>query len=182
MYKNVTTGLVLYVNSILEAPTLKNGSGRELRYLHDIVNQNVRAISAMKYDTFESFVTAIIELKLDQTTMFEWQRHTQEDKSIPPCSELLSFLDLRARASENVKQEPPKRVVSGRDKSTPKSYTVSIDDLCAACKASRHPLFACNVFQALPHAKKLAVVRNNNICLNCLRAIPMVRLPRPGRC
>ena len=94
------------VNSLLEAPacTLKNGSGRELRYLHDIVNQNIRVISAMKCDTFESFVTAIIELKLDQTTMFEWQRHTQEfeGNSIQPYSELLSFLDLRARASVNL--------------------------------------------------------------------------------
>ena len=113
--------------------------------------------------------------------MFEWQRHTQGDKSIPPYSELLSFLDLRAWASENVKQEPSKRVASGRDKSTPKSYTISTDDLCAACKARRHPLFACNVFQGLAHAKKLSVVRNNNICLNCwesailLKNVPLRR-------
>ena len=36
-----------HVQAILEAPVSKEGTGRELRHLHDVVNQHVRALKAM---------------------------------------------------------------------------------------------------------------------------------------
>ena len=36
-----------HVQMILEAPSLKNGSGKELRRLHDVVQQHLRALKAM---------------------------------------------------------------------------------------------------------------------------------------
>lgn len=36
-----------HVRAILEAPTLKDGSGKELRRLHDVTLQNVRALKSM---------------------------------------------------------------------------------------------------------------------------------------
>ena len=85
-----------HVHSILESTSLKEGNGKELHHLHDIINQHVRAISAMDQNKFDSFITALLDLKLDQTTMFEWQRYSEETKSVPPYPELLKFLDLRA--------------------------------------------------------------------------------------
>ena len=40
------------------------------------------------------FVTFMLETKLDQTTMFEWQKHSQGSKEVPDYLELLQFLDL----------------------------------------------------------------------------------------
>ena len=42
-----------------------------------------------------SFITAMLELKLDQTTIFEWQRHSQDSNYVSHHSALLEFLDLR---------------------------------------------------------------------------------------
>ena len=39
-------------------------------------------------------------MKLDSTTMFEWQRHSQDHTDIPDYQELLDFLNLRAQAAE----------------------------------------------------------------------------------
>ena len=54
----------------------------------------------MDYDPSGLFITSVLELKLDQTTMFEWQRHTQTINDLPHYQELLDFLNLRAQASE----------------------------------------------------------------------------------
>ena len=107
----------MHVRLILEAPPLKEGTGKELRCLHDIVTQHLRASKSMEYDPSRHFITSILELKLDTTTLFEWQ-HSQSKAELPHYQELLTFIDLRAQgsatataASKRVRNEPapPKR-------------------------------------------------------------------------
>ena len=54
---------------ILEAPALKEGTGKELRHPHDTVQQHLRALKAMDYEPSGPFVTSILELKLDVNTV-----------------------------------------------------------------------------------------------------------------
>ena len=54
----------------------------------------------MGYDPSGPFITSILELKLDTTTLFEWQRHSQSQTKVPHYLDLLTFIDLRAPASE----------------------------------------------------------------------------------
>ena len=83
-----------YVRRIVDAPSLKDGTGKELRTLHDTVVQHLRALKALGHEPSKQFITSLLELKLDSTTMFEWQRHSQEHTDVPDCSELLAFIDL----------------------------------------------------------------------------------------
>ncbi len=83
-----------HVQRICEAQSLKDGSGKELRRLHDTVQQHLRALKAMDQDPSGAFITSMMELKLDQTTMFEWQKTSQATKEIleflnPSCGDLL---------------------------------------------------------------------------------------------
>ena len=71
--------------------------------------QHLPALTVMKYETFASLVTSILELKLDHTTMFEWQRHTQDSNAVPDFDDLLEFLDLCARAEKNAPREGERR-------------------------------------------------------------------------
>ena len=57
-----------YVRVILEAPPLKDGSGKELRGLHNIVQQHLRALKTVDYEPSGPFITSILELKLDAYT------------------------------------------------------------------------------------------------------------------
>ena len=41
-----------HVKMILESPPLKEGSGKELRRLHDNVQQHLRALKAMDYEPY----------------------------------------------------------------------------------------------------------------------------------
>ena len=41
-----------------------------------------------------SFVTLLVEMKLNQSAMFEWQKHTQENVDVPNYEEILEFIKL----------------------------------------------------------------------------------------
>ena len=85
-----------HTRAILDAPSLKGGNSKELRRLHDVAKQHLRALKVMKYETFASLVTSVLEFKLDHTTMFKWQQHTQDSNTVPDFDDLLEFLDVRA--------------------------------------------------------------------------------------
>jgi hypothetical protein len=85
-----------HVRMILETPQLQDWSGKELRRLHDTIQQHTRALKSRGEEPSPSFITSTVELKLDSATMFEWQRHTQSSKVIPHYQEILEFLVHRA--------------------------------------------------------------------------------------
>lgn len=89
-----------HVCMILEAPSLKDGSSKELRRLHGTVQQHLRALKAMRYEPSGPFITSVLELKLDVNTMFEWQKCSQATPEVPHYTELLEFINTRGQASE----------------------------------------------------------------------------------
>ena len=68
---------------IFEAPSLKEGTGKELGRLCDTVQQHLRALKAMDYEPSGPFITSTLELKLNPNTMFEWQKHSQSSTVVP---------------------------------------------------------------------------------------------------
>ena len=52
-----------HVHAIMDVPSLKEGNGKEIRCLHDVLVQHYRALKAMDEDNFETLLTAIIEFK-----------------------------------------------------------------------------------------------------------------------
>ena len=165
-----------HVKMIIDAPSLKDGSGRELRRLHDTVLQHLRALKAMDYEPSGPFITSVLELKLDTNTMFEWQKHSQESNEVPHFQRLLEFLNLRAQASEITTGELSKKVKSEMKRSLipvkpVASFAGAADPIanCVSCKTGKHPLYICPKFKSLTHDKMLLVLRTNNLCLNCLK-------------
>ena len=161
---------------IIDAPSLKDGSGRELRRLHDTVLQHLRALKAMDYEPSGPFITSVLELKLDTNTMFKWQKHSQESNEVPHFQRLLEFLNLRAQASEITTCESSKKVKSEIKRSLipvkpVASFAGAADPIanCISCKTGKHPLYICPKFKSLTHDKMLLVLRTNNLCLNCLK-------------
>ena len=71
--------------------------GRELRRLHDCLQQHLRALKAMGHDPSGPFLTSTIELKLDQNTMFEWQKYSQKSTTVQDYRDILEFLNLRSK-------------------------------------------------------------------------------------
>ena len=160
-----------HVKTIVEIPTVKYGNGRELRQLHDLVSQHLRSLRTIKGDTFESFMSSLIEMKLDQSSKFAWQQHTHERRDVPSIDELLEFVDWRAQASElSIPRDAERKYFTMEKKTkTRTSYQIATERKCAACNEANHPLYTCTSFQELPHEERLAMVRRQSLCMNCLR-------------
>ena len=58
-----------HVRKIQEAFSLKTGSGQELCRLHDHLQQHIRALKVSGDYNIETYLTAAIELKLDETML-----------------------------------------------------------------------------------------------------------------
>ena len=67
----------IHVQTIVETLQVKDGTGIELCRLHDKVQQHLTALKAMGSEPPGPFITSVMELKLDPTTMFEWHRKSQ---------------------------------------------------------------------------------------------------------
>ena len=65
-----------HIKVIIETPSLRDGSGKELRQLHDTLQQHLRALDTADCEPLSHFITSIIQLKLDPGTLFKWQKHT----------------------------------------------------------------------------------------------------------
>ena len=97
---------------IIDIPHLKEGSGKKLHSLHDVAQQHLQALKAMKkYEPSGLFITSLIELKQDTNTMFEWQKFSQESDSMPHYDDL-AFINLRAQASETIATESKSKFAS----------------------------------------------------------------------
>ena len=163
------------LKKIVDISPIKEGTGKELHRLHDVAQQHLRALKAMKQELSSSFITSLLELKLDASTTFDWQKASQEATTTPHYNDLLEFINLRAQASETISSESRPRPATPRVNFSNKSvtsFTASAsnpDTNCILCKTERHPLYAFPQFKSLPHDKMVSALRNNKCCLNCLK-------------
>ena len=123
------------------------------------------------------FITSVVELKFYTTTIFEWQKHSQDATSVPHQQDLLDFMNLCAKVSETSSSESMKASkgeVRKHFQSSKQitSFTTNTDtfeiQVRVLCKPERHFLFNCNKFKELPHDGKLSVLKTHKLCHNCL--------------
>ena len=148
-----------HVRKICEVPPLNDGNGKELRCLHDVL-QHLRALKSMDHEPSVSFITSMMELKLDQSTMFEGQKFSQKSTDVPHYDKLLKFLNLRAQACEtctsDTKRTPRKDAHPNKKPQSNKpvtSFAASTSESVLQCilyKPEKHPLYACPRFKVLP--------------------------------
>ena len=152
-----------HVHAIIDAPPLKDGSGKELRKLHDNLQQHLRALVTLGYDLPGTFITSMIELKLDANKLFEWQKHSHDNSEVPPYEQLLAFIDMRAQASETSCSSHKKSFVLPPKRSDTRltSYVANAEseNKCVMCKTERHLLYLRAKFKAMSHENKTQSAR-----------------------
>lgn len=158
-----------HVRMIVDAPPLKDKSRKELRRLHNVVQQHLRVLRSLGHNPPGPFIISFLELKLDATTMFKWQRHSEASTDNPHYDDLLKFLNLRTQASKSSsdparkarKLEPWTPYTQKHPFAKPIAFSPVIAINCAACKREKHPLYACTKFRALDH-DNMSMVKGNN--------------------
>ena len=51
-----------HMHWIVEAPVLKDGTGKEIRALHDLVIQHLRALKSLGHEPSQAFITSLLEI------------------------------------------------------------------------------------------------------------------------
>ena len=170
-----------HIKIIMDVPAVKDGNGKEIRRLHDTVQQHLRALNALGNEPSGPFITSMLELKLNTNTAFEWHKYSQDSEEVPHYAKLLEFLNLRAQASETPNAETkrnPRNDIHPSKKSNnygsggqrPHFTTLAsnvADHACVVCK-ERHPLYVCSQFKSFNRDRRLSILKGNSLCLNCL--------------
>ena len=150
-----------HVRKIQGAFPLKTCSGQELRRLHDLLSQHIRALKASEDCNIEIYLTVTIELKLDEGTRLRLTEYSSRCEKTPSCEELLEFLDTQARHYESVSHS-----ARSMPKSTTKAaYTTRPENVCVACIKENHPLNTCGRFQSMSRDERWALVQKNGYCM-----------------
>ena len=166
-----------HVNMIMDVPALKDGNGKEIRRLHDTVQQHLRALKALGNEPSGPFITSMLELKLDTNTAFEWHKYSQDSEEVPHYAKLLEFLNLRAQASETPNAEtkrnprndiPPSKKSNNYGSGGQRPHFTSLasnvaDHACVVCK-ERHPLYVCSQFKSFNRDRRLS---SNVLLMTC---------------
>ena len=119
----------------------------------------------MDYDPSGPFITSILELKLNEDTLFKWQRHSHESGNIPHYQDILDFLHLRVQSSESIKYKVDRR---GNPTLQRTSYVASTNNTSEVCDKGKHPLYTWQQFKLLPYEGKMSILKGNGYCFNCL--------------
>ena len=120
-----------------------------------------------------TFITSVIELKLDVDTMFEWQKHSQSSSG-PPCKtcstlSIFRLKPLKTSLSVSSKKQPKSDLPPTR-KSFPHSkasFAMNSDTsngYCVLCPFERHPLY----IPSMSHNDKHSTLKRHNLCMSCL--------------
>ncbi len=123
----------------------------------------------MRCEPDSSFVTSVVELKLDSDTMFEWQKHSHKMEEVPHYRDILEFIDLRAQASETSVTTSTKKKFPVIGKAVA-SFAANSESNNSHCTSERHPLYVCPKFKSMSRDDKFSTLKKNNLCMNCLNS------------
>jgi len=150
----------MHVCRIIEVPPLKDGTGKEIRALHDLIIQHLRALKSLGHEPSHLFVG-------DETWlghyMFEWQRHSHEHVT---SQTIKNYSISSTFVHKQLKPHLRRNVLQGQ--SSPWLRRQLSQIVALSCGQEKHQLYACAKFRSLSHAEKLNLLRSNRYYLNCL--------------
>lgn len=186
-----------YFNEIYSAPAIQKPSSKELRYLLDVFAESLASLKVLNFDvdSWDFLIFNILLQKLDFKTRTNFEVECSKI-DMPTYEMLKTFLNKQCKALESMQYMMPQGPNS-KIKSTPFSpqqssqypnskkhpssaFVGTVDDpidqvqtqnssKCVICSAS-HALYRCPQFLTKPPHERLALVRQNNLCVNCLRS------------
>ncbi|XP_076298339.1 uncharacterized protein LOC143217688 [Lasioglossum baleicum] len=174
-YNNTRVIVQTHIRKILELPVMTKENLLELRQIADGTAKHVCALTSLKRpaDKWNDLLVYIITSKLDTVTVREWQ-NSLTGAELPTLHELLTFLQHRCQMLEtNLKRTPALAPVSqNRQQATSyrhsSTHVATVNSKCAYCRGD-HRIYSCSDFLKLPTEKRIAQVRRQKLCINCLR-------------
>lgn len=179
-----------HVQMLFNVEPINKEASKALRYIIDITNKNLRALSTLGQPVqhWDTLIIHLMTSKLDQVTNRQWEEYRNSLCDSPTFSTFITFLNNRADLLETIEQTKLVKLQSDLSKNSnikTKSLIVSENKLkpisCPMCKQS-HFLFLCPEFRELSVQTRLEKVQQFGVCSNCLRVGHNSKICRLGPC
>lgn len=162
------------IDAILDIPVMAKNSAQSLRNIIDKLFVNLKALENVNVLNVqaEPFIIRIIKRKLDVVTSNEWESTLNSE--FPTLKQFEAFLTKRCEKLESLDRDRINSSHQNEIKSVKTALTtqsrisISSNLVCPFCK-SDHRLHLCEGFKALLVTKRIEFVKNQKLCLNCLR-------------
>ncbi|XP_037928993.1 uncharacterized protein LOC119663458 [Teleopsis dalmanni] len=170
-YDNKRLLITALLNKLLSQSSLTAETSSGLKSLHDVTKECILGLKAqgILIEHWDAILVHLTLKKLDRGTQTAFEQSLKDNRSLVSFEELLQFIESRFLSLEafgrgfNVKVLNTSRVVAVTNEGS------NYEKLCPACKNDRHPLYTCKSFiQELP-TKRLQLVKQMRLCINCLK-------------
>lgn len=168
-------------------PKLTHANATMIQRFSNVTHQVIRQLKAMNYPTehYDLIFVHSLHDKLDSDTRYEWSTKRPSDR--PTISEMLAFLDQRAKnlcdikhTSDHSENDQRKRHSTNRESrndhkrakantsSEQKPGTSGTANKCKVCNKESHPVHRCQKFLKMDLAGRRSAAKEHNLCYNCL--------------
>lgn len=189
-----------HVKSMFTIQALTKESPVLLRKLIDNILKNLRALKLLGEPTehWDTLIIYIVVSKLDPITERDWEEHRinlntgNNSKSIIKLEDLLQFLRNKAEILETLIVSHSKinatsgfenkkqtnnistskvhcNVVTNKSNNKSQSKSTKFYKNCLMCN-EKHPLYSCQSFLDLSAEDRLKIIKDKNLCINCMRS------------
>ncbi len=175
-YDNTREIKTALITKLLTQKAITNESAIELQKFVDSTSEVLRALQVMgePVDQWDSLLVVLHVNKLDSATRREWAiRQTATD--MPKFAEFTTFINNHIRG---LLATGASSLFSRGSRDRPSSikahHTSSSHGSCAFCKGD-HPNFKCNEFLSKTPADRSNLVKQSQLCFNCLHRDHQIR-------
>ncbi|XP_036346789.1 uncharacterized protein LOC118756107, partial [Rhagoletis pomonella] len=176
----------ILVNSQLQIlfnlKAIENECGVSIKKLQRDINNCISSLKSHKIDisNWDAIFTYLCSTKLPESTLALWEQTIENKTEISKWEDMDKFLSNRFQTLETVSgitgikhTKTPKPPNSKHATATPQkrlgAFQASVAKVtCQMCKSNEHRLKDCQKFRKLSISDKIALVKNNNSCVNCL--------------
>lgn len=176
------------LQSMFDIPVIQRSGHRDLRAFLNHIESHYRALQALQQPTTDTLLIYLFTSKLDEETIQKWKEYTKHTQ-FPKLEQLFEFLHERCQVIEplRTKYKTPSPQVpvahnrinqQARDQThrplretrvnKPQVFVTQHGATCNFCKGS-HFSQNCDDFTKLSVSERSQLVKQRNLCFNCLR-------------
>lgn len=170
-----------HLEGIFELPCIKEASRKSITRLIHTIRQHVRALESLKEPIGDHVLVYHMEKKLPKDIADKWEKTLNADSS-PTFNQMCEFLTataIRLAKRESNDSENQVQSVQGQHankkakvENKKQAFMIHASNNCPICKNVQHPLYRCPQFKEFPVSRRIQVVRDANLCMNCMRYHP----------
>lgn len=184
-YNNKRLLVSALLHQLLGQPSLNTESPNGIKGLHDTTRECILGLHNIGIDTasWSPMLLHLLIKKLDRATHSLYEQSLTHPKDLQTIEDFLMFLETRFQSLEALGNKGRCGDENDRFRSQRRSaYNITTNEArCILCKQD-HQLVACRKFLESTHNERYRILKEKNICFNCLKPGHQATTCTTGNC